>query len=207
MRPTPRINPVQVLSVLLLILPALGCVAFRADDMTSIASWPPPESLGKKTINIVVTGAHLFNGQPFPSDEKQKTEDFVRKRWEAPISQAYFESGYFSEIKAANPDVDVYADVKILEREEGSEVWAFISGFTMTVIPCRATQEFVVQTTFKDREGKVLGTIEKSEKSPFWFQLFLVFAMPTNSMGQVWKDIVSDLNRATILEAHDKGFL
>jgi hypothetical protein len=118
--------------------------------------------------------------------------------------RAYQDSGIFSDIKIGTADTDFRAEINIADRGEGNSVMPYVSGFTMGLIPCSASDTYTLSTTLKDRSGLTLGTIQKQETATLWIQLFLVFVMPFRSADE---DIVYDLNRATILEARGKGHL
>ena len=84
---------------------------------------------------------------------------------------------------------------------------AFLSGFTLTLIPAKGAEEFVLKTILKNKEGQELGTFEKKEPMTFWIQFFLIFIMPFNWPNTVVTDILYDLNRATVIQAHSAGLL
>ena|SRR2546430_13708091 len=191
----------RVIALLLFLCVLSGCAAFRDGKLQRVTPWPPEPAPAKKTIHLLVTGKAVVNG------EEKPVQQGTIKAWEAETAKAYMESGIFSEVKILSSDADVHAEVSYLDKGEGSQVWAFISGFTMLMLPFRGTEEFTVTTTFKDRKRKVLGSVEKTEGASFWFQLLLVLAMPTNSVGSVFEEILLDLNRSTLKDARAKGWL
>ncbi len=105
---------------------------------------------------------------------------------------------------------DFKIDVKVHKKEEFSEALAFFLGFSFglasLVIPQKSSEDYLLRTTIYDREGKEVASIVKSESVATWIQLFLLFAMPfRDGPGTVSKNVLYDLNRASILEAHGKG--
>jgi hypothetical protein len=118
--------------------------------------------------------------------------------------RAYQDSGIFSDVKIGTADTDFRAEINIVDRGEGNSVMPYVSGFTMGLIPCSASDTYTVNTTLKDRQGTTLSTIQKQETTTLWIQLFLVFVMPFRSADE---DLVYDLHRATILEARGTGHL
>lgn len=80
----------------------------------------------------------------------------------------------------------------------------------MTVIPAYMPQIATLRTTFKERGDVTLISIEKRERLTSWVQLFLIFPLLAGvfeSTGVVLGDVYSDLHKATLEEAHEKGLL
>jgi hypothetical protein len=127
--------------------------------------------------------------------------------WQAAAEKAYKDSGYFSDIKIGAAETDLRAEIHFTDRGEANNALAFLSGFTMTLIPANAHGEMLVKTTLKNKEGKELGTFEKKEALSFWIQFFLIFIMPFNWPNTVITEMLYDLNRATIAQADGAGFL
>lgn len=82
---------------------------------------------------------------------------------------------------------------------------AFLTGFTMFIIPSRIQEGFVVKTTYKDNSGNAIKSFEKSESADTWMQLFLLPVAPFKFPGSEYMELLFDLNRNTIIEAHRKG--
>ncbi len=75
------------------------------------------------------------------------------------------------------------------------------------MIPGVVSQELVTNTTYRDRQQKVIGTIGKNERLGFWIQFFLLFAMPfVDGPNKILNETHYDMNRVTIEEARSKGF-
>ena len=165
-----------------------------------------PSSLSKSvdvparrpSISIVVTAKNINVDRPLVNLGIQRKSTI----------KAYAESGAFSSVKPENADTDLRAEVHFLcegpEETIVSYALAFVSGFTMTLIPIKVLNEYVVTTLLKDRHGNVLGSFKKSETISQWIQLFLIFMMPFNRPFSVPEETFYDLNRATIHEAHSK---
>lgn len=188
-----------VMVVVLLALQLGGCIMLRSGTNEHILTWPLQAQGERKSIDIILSGKTSSDGK-----EQDVPPQFIEK-WRAQAAKAYSDSGNFSRVTTGSGDSDLRAEISVLDRGEGSQVLAFISGFTMGIIPATGSDEMIFRTTFKDREGKSLGTFEKSEKLTLWIQLFLVFAMPFNSPGAVSEQVLYDINRATILEARGKS--
>ena len=84
---------------------------------------------------------------------------------------------------------------------------AAISALTLTMIPGVVSQDLVTNTTYRDRQPKVIGIIEKNARLGFWIQFFLLFAMPfVDGPSTIMNETQYDMHRITIEEAHSKGF-
>jgi len=57
-----------------------------------------------------------------------------------------------------------------------------------------------VATTLRDRSGKLLRKVEKSDTLHVWQQVLLLLAMPWHYPDTVEAEMIYDLHRSTILE-------
>ncbi len=126
--------------------------------------------------------------------------------------KAYRESGYFSSVNAPSAQSELQAEVSITDADES--VWrdypnvsGFIQGFTWGLFPFWETDVLTVRTSFKDQDGKELGSLERSEVIYSWQQLFLIFALPFAEHESVFKAVLCDMNRATLVDAAQRGWL
>nr|BFD41605.1 hypothetical protein FFPRI1PSEUD_31040 [Pseudomonas sp. FFPRI_1] len=67
-----------------------------------------------------------------------------------------------------------------------------------------AKNTFTQETVFKDKAGKELGRIRKSESVRTWMQLLLIVAIP---FQQDTRDVVQELARSTLDEAVQRQLL
>jgi hypothetical protein len=176
-----------------------GCAAFREGNVPRVKGPSRGAMEGQRTISLEVQGAVILSGKIYQTHPK------TMKDWRKQTVKAYEDSGMFLEVTDGADDADFHAEVMIVDRGKPNAFLAFITGLTLYVIPSKATDEFTVKTTISDRDGKTVGTFEKSETVSLWQQLFLVFAMPFNWPSSVAKEALYDLNRATISDAHAHG--
>jgi hypothetical protein len=178
-----------------------GCAAFRSGEFKLTPSWPLATTPGKQSISLLVTGEAIVNGM------RQDIPQRMIQHWQDAAAKAYKDSGLFSDVKTGAAETDLRAEVHVLERGEANQGMAVLSGLTLTLVPAHAESEIVVKTTLKNKEGQDLGTFEKKETFSFWIQFFLIFIMPFNWPNTVATDLLYDLHRATISQAHDAGLL
>jgi hypothetical protein len=150
---------------------------------------------GKQSISLLVTGEGSVNGA------KQDSPQRMIEAWQEAAARAYKDSGLFSDVKIDAAETDLRAEIHVIDRGEGNAALAFLSGFTMTLIPAKGEDEFTVKTTLKNKAGQELGTFTKKETLILWIQFFLIFIMPFNWPNTVGADMLYDLHRATINEA------
>lgn len=177
-----------------------SCAVYRADHLLPLSQWPPEPLQRKKSISIVVAGEGVL--------EEKEVDILVEsiKDWRKLTVRAYSESDLFSEVKPGLFETDLRAEVKIIN--EGKVKLRALSGFTLSLIPFKTTDKFIVRTTIKDRDGNTLGIFEKSEdvNSLVWLANGLI---PILIIDQIIKESIAetiyDLNRSIISEAHAKG--
>lgn len=179
-----------------------GCAAFRGGELAGSTSWPPSPSATKKSVSLILAGGTVsVNGNPTDAAPA------IVAKWREEVHKAYADSGLFSAVLQEGNLADVRAEVRISDVGEGSQALAFICGLTMFLIPATAVDRITMHTDFKNAEGDVLASIEKSDSVRLWMQTFLVFVMPFKWPGTVTNDLFRDLTRATLEEAHAKRVL
>jgi hypothetical protein len=178
-----------------------GCASFRSGDLHPVNQWPLPNAGKGKSIDIALSGKSTFNG-------KEQPESLTLLRyWREQAEKAYQDSGLFSGVTTGNPDTDLRAEIEITDSTKRRIGLLYLAGLTLYLLPSKGTDELMVRTTIKGRDGAVIGTYEKTETINNWVQLFLVFAAPFHSSNSVYEETFYDLNRSTIAELHAKGFL
>ena len=187
-----------------------GCASYRNNEHIPVLTWPLQNTAQKQSINLFVTARSWINQKEVPADTVQS---FRIGTWRTQASKAYEESGLFSNVKYSSEEsTDLRADVEIVHRQEFNETLAFITGLTFglssIVIPQKHSDTFMIATTFKDKEGRVLASFTRSETVNTWVQLFLVFAMPFRDSQSVTLEAAHyDLHRSVLEGVHQKHLL
>ncbi len=173
----------------------------RDGNVKPPAQWPPHSNQHvKKSIAIHV----IESGEQAVSSQGPDTAADFRMQ----AVKAYTESGLFSSVVTTSEPTDLQTDITILAGGSDGLSWSgVISALTLTMIPGVVSQDLVVNTTYRDRQQKVIGTIRKNEDLGFWIQFFLLFAMPfVDGPTTIMSDTQYDIHRVTIDEAYRKGF-
>lgn len=191
-------NRITRLLCISLVILLSGCAAFRGGQLGTIENWPPAAEQ-KKSISYVITGKVDFNGKV------TSAQPVMLAAWKRHVDRAYNEAGVFSSVSEGFSDTDIRAEIDVTDVGRGNMALAFICGLTMFVIPAKASDEFVIRTVYKDRQGNVLADITRKENVDMWMQILLLpatpFAFPVAKVGGA----LYDVNRATLLEAKKKS--
>ena len=184
-------------------LAGVGCAGFRGGGLDETREWPPSTAPGAKkpSLSLSLVGKAQLNGKPLALTPA------TIATWHRWSQEAYVSSGLFSEVLPPGAPSDLVAEIEATDTGSGSMALAVISGLTLTIIPCRSKDEFGWKTTLKDKAGNVRGVIEKKEASIMWIELLLIFVFPFSSPASTTHEVLTDLNRATILDARERGYL
>ena len=191
----------SMLALVFMLISSTGCVMARDGNVKPPAQWPPHSNQHvKKSIAIHV----IESGEQAVSSQGPDTAADFRMQ----AVKAYTESGLFSSVVTTSEPTDLQTDITILAGGSDGLSWSgVISALTLTMIPGVVSQDLVVNTTYRDRQQKVIGTIRKNEDLGFWIQFFLLFAMPfVDGPTTIMSDTQYDIHRVTIDEAYRKGF-
>jgi hypothetical protein len=191
----------HVLTISILLSSLSGCAAFRSGETQPPTPWPISKEPRKQSISLLITGESSVNGT------RQDVPQRMIEVWQAAAEKAYKDSGFFSNVKVGAAETDLRAELHFTDRGEANSGLAFLSGFTLTLIPANAHGEMVVKTALKTKDGHPLGRFEKKETLSFWIQFFLIFIMPFNWPNTVVTEMLYDLNRATLDQAYGAGLL
>jgi hypothetical protein len=192
-----------IFALVLLLISSSGCMMVRDGNVKPPVQWPPHSNQQVKksiALHMIDAGSQGGSSQGISPDA---AEDF-----RAQAVKAYTESGLFSSVVTTGEATDLKADITILEEGSDGLSWSgVISVLTLTMIPGVVSQDLITNTTYRDRQQKVIGTIVKSEGTGFWIQFFLLFAMPfVDGPNAILSKTQYDMDRVTIEEAHLKGF-
>jgi len=179
-----------------------GCAAYRGEGLTPITAWPPLPAGAERSIRLQLSGSVTLNG------EEEGITAAGLGMWQKQAEMAYRGSGLFSFVTAVrSADTDLRAEIRVEQRTKYNWTVRQISGLTVWIIPNRVTDELVLKTTIRDRQGRVLVKLKKAETIATWEQLFLVFYTPFAFPPSVHRRTVFDLNRATLIEAREANIL
>lgn len=166
------------------------------DGASSVSGQQPPQSIqpAKKSVALHVAGIGPQGKEGLGDSREQAIK-------------AYLDSGLFSSVIMDGAPADLHADIAVLEAGNDGFSWsAAVSAITFTMIPGYVAQDLATRTSYRDRQSKEVGTIEKREGMGFWIQFFLLFAMPfVDSPTAKLSAAQYDMHRATIEDAHRKG--
>ena len=192
-----------ILALVLLLVSSTGCVMVRDGNVKPPVQWPPHSNQQvKKSIALHVIEAGR-QGASSQGSSPDAAEDFLSQ-----AVKAYTESGLFSLVVTTGQPTDLEAEITVLGKGSDGLSWSgAISALTLTMIPGVVSQDVIAKTTYRDRQQKVIGIIEKNEGLGFWIQFFLLFAMPfVDGPNTIMNETQYDMHRVTIEEAHSKGF-
>lgn len=178
-----------------------GCVSYSTGDLAPVNTWPPKASAeaAKPSTYLRSTALYQVNDGPAVAAGGKPAQ-----LWEKAISETYQQSGRFGQISTRKAESDLYAEATLTNHEQYVPALAFITGFTLFVIPSTAKNTFTLETVFKDKDGKELGRISKSESVRTWMQLVLIVGVPFQAdTGEV----VRALTRSTLDEAVQRKLL
>ncbi|KAF0866232.1 hypothetical protein [Pseudomonas sp. LD120] len=178
-----------------------GCVSYSQHELTAVGTWPPAAQTTEQKPSAFVrtTAMYQVNGGP-----ANAAAGAPAAAWETVVADAYRQSGRFARVSTDKVESDLYAEATLYNNEQFSMASAIITGATFFVIPSTAKNTFTLETVFKDKDGKELGRIRKSESVRTWMQLLLIVAIPFQADT---RDVVQELARSTLDEAVQRKLL
>lgn len=188
----------RILSLLLILV---SCAGWRLEETERVGKYPSDvEVVEKIKLNFVVEKFdHFYNGELKESSLSQtKKLEMIED-----IKMAYLDSGLFI-LEEKSPELTVKINIK--SEGSGSMNRAILTYATFFLVPSSSETKYTVESKFIDRDGDLLGSIEKSDTVVKWQQLFMIFAMPFKYPHFALSDTLVDLNRSTIVQAFRDGY-
>ncbi|MCP3750663.1 hypothetical protein [Pseudomonas sp. SBB6] len=178
-----------------------GCVSYSQHELAPVQSWPPQAQAQtvKPTAYVRTTAQYQVNrGQP------NATAGKPAEAWEQALVDTYKQSGRFARVSTEKVTADIYAESTLTNHEQYNVASAIITGATFFIIPSTARNTFTLDTVFKDKDGKELGRISKSESVRTWMHLVLIVGIP---FQQDTSELVRQLTQSTLDEAVKRQLL
>jgi hypothetical protein len=178
-----------------------GCMSYSQHELAPVQAWPPTANAPqqKPTAFVRTTAMYQVNGGP-----ANAAAGAPAAKWEAAVTESFRQSGRFARVSTDKVESDIYAEATLYNNEQFSMASAIITGATFFIIPSTAKNTFTLETVFKDKNGKELGRVRKSESVRTWMHLLLIVAIP---FQQDTGNIVESLTRSTLNEAVQRSFL
>jgi len=179
----------------------VDCASIRKGNLPLPNPWPSETTKQKQTISLIITGEATVNEKPV------FVEPEVIQIWQEQIYKAYVDSNLFIDVKVGKANTDLQIEVNVQDIAKGSQAWSLVCCLSFTLIPSKGEDKFVVHTKIKSRDGQTLASFQKNETVSFWIHFIFIFAAPFNWPATVIKETIYDLNRASIIEAHQAGII
>lgn len=176
-----------------------GCASFR-DGPTMAGEWPAGDGGPPATISYAVNGETVLNGA------RKDLPPGALEKWHEAVAQAYGDSGLFGEVREGFHETDYRAEIEVRNEGRFNQVLAFICGFSFFVIPAKSTDEFIVETTFRNAANEVVGTVQSHAAMDTWIHLLLIPVMPFKFPFAEAPKAMYDVQKSTLLEAERRGF-
>jgi hypothetical protein len=188
------------LALLALAVAGAGC-AVRGGELAE-TPWPLDPPASKKSLSLALTAGPVILNED-PVDVPASMVGIWRKQ----VEETYVDSGLFASVLESGSPTDLRAEVRISDVGRWSRPLAIVSGLTLYLIPCSGVERFSMRTDFKNADGDLLVSVERSDSVTYWQQMFLVFALPFEMPDTVTRGLLRDLARATLEEAQAKGVM
>ncbi|MGZ0713745.1 hypothetical protein [Pseudomonas palleroniana] len=172
-----------------------GCVSYSQHELPPVQTWPPTANAPAQKPSAYLRTTALFQTNGGPANAAAGAPAAL---WEKAVADGFRQSNLFARVSTDKVDSDIYADAILYNNEQFSMASAIITGATFFIIPSTAKNTFTLETVFKDKDGKELGRVKKSESVRTWMHLVLIVGIPFQANT---RDVVDALTRSTLDEA------
>lgn len=170
-----------------------GCASFKAHNVPEVKLDMPAVASSNNTAFIDVQYHTQWNNDK-PVDHAVASQMFRTYVAEVLRESGVFSSFTFSETRGTNADHRVR--IETCNREESEIIFAMISGFTLTVIPCTARNVYELKVQVEDRAGLPLKEYKYKDSVRTWIWLPLFVATPF-----MWPNSACESTQINMLKA------
>lgn len=180
------LRPLALLACLIL----HGCMTY---SHKTLGPQPPLDapSPTKPSVVLQYSAQYLYNGKEAPH-----LAPMVRAK--EPMLKALEQSQRFEQVILTPQAADRYMSVTVTHHEQGNQFLAFISGFSLMLIPSKADMTVSMDMVFRDADGEVLGTVRSDEQLSTWFHLVL---LPGFLFSASYDDLIIQLTQHNLAKA------
>lgn len=190
----------------ILFLGLTNCILFTGRNFKRVEVWPPNlliPSSQMSEINIHFSFFAKNNGV-----EMKKNEDsYIHEKRIGSLVSVYQECGIFKSVTATDTPKELNVLIELRSEADGSQLLAFLSGFSLGLIPSWTNGHATMKSTFTDKSGKILGAVEVSDTFHLWTHLILLPVMPFFWAPSVGENMNADMAKKSIEEAVQKGII
>lgn len=162
-----------------------ACASFQGGDLKPVRDLPKTDD--KPSAQVLFDYKAIINDRP-QSSEKRKN------RYHQQFITSLRKTDIFGEVGKYVDEPDLTIDLSLINDGSFSQFGAFLSGATLTVIPGRATDRFMLNATITNQEGKK-WSIHLEERMNTWIHITLLPVAPFKWPGTVAKNIQENIAR------------
>ncbi|TGN19902.1 hypothetical protein [Leptospira idonii] len=127
--------------------------------------------------------------------------------WNEIIAKELTGLGTFKETTPDKKDADLFFECEVKDVGKANIGLALLTGLTLYIFPSSASTEETLKINVKNKSGKLLGTVEKTEASTVWQQILLIFVAPFAFPTVVAKELKRDITHSALKEIVEKGYI
>ncbi|MDW9405908.1 hypothetical protein GE454_22940, partial [Pseudomonas soli] len=116
-----------------------GCVSYSTGDLAPVGTWPPAASTAAAKPNAYLRSTALYQVNDGAAVAAAGAHADM---WEKTISETYQQSGRFTQVSTQKGEADLYAESTLTTHAELVTASAFITGFTLFLLPPTAHNTF-----------------------------------------------------------------
>lgn len=182
-----------------------ACAAWRAEDVPVVSKFSNDSfgHKGKISASIELKLYEFYVGDELRPNES--TREYSSKFYKL-TRDVYKDVKFFDIVDANSPNKELKIEISLIRKRESNLLTDVLTGMSLYLIPKRTNERITLITKYFDKQGELVGMVEKVETVVMWHQLFMLFALPFNIPNNVIDDTVLDLSRSSLLEAYNDGY-
>lgn len=183
-------------------LSQVGCVVFSTKNLPKVQAFPPSGTV-KPSVGI------CYSFHTYLNDKERPATEFFQEKFSKRIVERFSKSDLFSSVALQDNEADLRVNVEVKHYGHGYPLLAFLSGLTLTIIPCRAEDDYEVSASVFNKKTGATSKIEIADSSVLWIHLLLVPAMPfcETDIDAFDRKIINNVMDTFALRVHEASII
>jgi hypothetical protein len=182
-----------------------GCASFTKDEVAPV-TMPSMASYANKP-NVFVD-FDFYQGTPGSAVEVPQARNELRPQLQKSLNDSkLFGRATLDEFNKQPGDYTLHLKVYNHPPSGGQVVWAFLSGFTLTLLPAMGTDQYTMTLEVQDPEGKTVSTQSNHDAIHTWIGVLFVPLMantPKEAVSDTFTRQVNALLKQMVDQQHLK---
>jgi hypothetical protein len=185
-------------SALILIITLVGCATFPGKQIAKLEKFPIASQ--KPSIAISLAYKMCLNGQPSTVMAVAAEAQMQKK-----VLERFTKSGLYSSVTPGSGNADINLTIELTDTGEANLGMAFLTGFTLYLLPSSAKDTFKLSAITKLSKGRAGKNFVLQDSITMHQQILLLPVMPFKMLPVVGAGVINNMFDTLALQVYQSA--